>query len=315
MFAFFTACTSGFARTTDCPGGGNLLGAGKNPSVLATRRLLLADVEGADDDEDAAMEGWLKKNSSLTRWLWHSRFFRLEQGPRLLSFYRSQIWQGCRRDGAFDLTRLVGVYIMPQWGGRNTHLVLEFSQTSAEIPSGSEPVETIRLRVPSGLDAAREWEQRLLESIEGQLLEACEQCVASELAADRAVQILSRAHFAAAEGRTSANVDRRRQQGSEHTALMLTAQAGHERLCTMLLLGKADPGLTDLAGRSALQLAESAGHAKVVALFAEGLQDQGVPAPFPDAQQTVLGRARAAEDNVLIKAAQLVDRLPTPARV
>lgn len=276
--------------------------AGKSPA----RRLLLAETEGADDDEDAAIEGWMKKSSSFMGWLWNSRFFRLEQGPRLLSFYRSQIWQGCRRDGAYDLTGLVGVSVVRQ---RNTQLVLEFSNSSAQ--AGSDKVEMIRLRVPSGVDTAREWERHLVESIEGQLLEACEQCSASELAVDRAVQMLRRMHFIAAEGRANISVDRRRQEGSNHTALMLVAQAGHERLCTLLLDANADPGLSDADGRTAPQLAEAAGHGQVACLLTVGHQPL-----FPDVHRTALGRTAIADDDVLIKeAAAQLDRVPTPARM
>jgi len=304
MIAFFAACTAGCttSRSDDCPGGGNLRGAGKSPA----RRLLLSETEGADDDEDAAIEGWMKKSSSFTRWLWNSRFFRLEQGPRLLSFYRSQIWQGCRRDGAYDLTCLVGVNVVRQ---RNTQLVLEFSSSSAQ--AGSEKVEIVRLRVPSGVDTAREWERHLVEFIEGQLLEACEQCSASELAVDRAVQILRQRNGWAAEGRANTSVDRRRQEGSNRTALMLVAQAGHERLCTLLLDAKADPGLRDSDGKTAPQLAEAAGHGQAACLLTVGFQPL-----FPDAHRTALGRAAVADDDVLIKkAAAQLDRVPTPARM
>lgn len=304
MIAFLAACTSGCTRAADCPGGGNLTGAGKRP-VLTTRRLLLAETEDADDDEDAAIEGWLKKNSSLTRWLWYSRFVRLEQGPRLLSFYRSHIWQGCRRDGAFDLTCLVRVHVVePQWVGRNVELVMEFAQSSPDIPAGTEPVETIRLKVPGGTDVARDWEQHLVESMEFQLLEACEQCLASEPAVDRAVQILSRAQHGEAESRSDVDVDRRRQQGSRRTSLMLAAQSGHERLCSMLLFARASAALTDADGQTATQLAHSAGHAKIVSLLIEGVQ--GV-------SPMVLGRSDSGKNDM--QAIFSFDRLPTPARV
>jgi len=307
MFAFLAACTSGCTRKA----GDGVLHGSKDPAILAKRRLLLADTDCADDDEDAVVEGWLKKNSNfkMTRWLWQSRYFRLEQGPRLLSFYCSHIWQGCRRDGAHDLTCLVGAHVDSQRGGRKVFLVLELIQLSAEVLVGAEPVERISLLVPSGLEVARRWEGHLRHCIAEQLLEACERCVASEVAVDRAFQILGHARLAAAEGRESVDVNLGK-QCSGQTALMFTAQAGHERLCQQLLVSRADRYMTDRKGRNAHDFAAAEGHNQVATLLRNGIHASSLVS-----EQTVMGRLG---DHVAIpikEEATALGKLPTPARV
>lgn len=307
MFAFLAACTSGCTRNA---GDGVVQGC-KDPAVLAKRRLLLADADCADDDEDAPVEGWLKKSSSfkMTRWLWQSRYFRLEHGPRLLSFYRSHIWQGCRRDGAYDLTCLVGAHVDLQRGGRKVLLVLELIQLAAEVLTQTEPVERISLLVPCGLDVARRWENHLRHCIEQQLLEACERCIASEVAVDRAIQILGHARNVTMEGRASVNVNLRK-ECSGQTPLMLTAEAGHERLCQQLLMSRADPDLIDDQGRSALDWANAEGHDKVAKLLADGIH-----ASDHASEQSKMGRLGRARVATPIKEATTLGKLPTPARI
>jgi len=232
------------------------------------------------------------------RWLWQSHFFRLEPGPNLLSFYASHIWQGCRRDGAYDLLCLVGIRTRLRRDGQNAALVLEFSNSLAAAHSVLDDVEVVELRVPDGWETARSWEARLLRCIEEALLQACEQCAAYDGYADSAARILARAQMAAAEGRPHVDVNRLRQQGTGATLLMLAAQVGHERVCTHLLMARADPSVPDTEGRSAADFATAAGHYKVVALLA-GVHGDGAPAqPLP--QPTILG---AAEEPPVVAAA------------
>lgn len=285
------------ALCSACAGGGSILG-NRSGASGETRRLLLAS-EAADDDEDATIDGWLKRPSTFSTWLWQSRFVRLEEGPRLLSFYRSHIWQGCRRDAAFDLTCLVNSHSMSRWGNRSAYLTLEFVKHSQNVISDREAIEVVKLKVPGGIDTARLWEHHLLASLEEQLLEACEHCVATELAANRALQILMRLHTAPADSRPRINVDKRRKPSTGQTALMLAAAAGHMKICALLLLAKADFTAVDIDGNSARYLAEEAGHAEVISLFAGGTQ--GALAACPEVQKDILGRS--ADDDTLINRA------------
>mmetsp|Transcript_62238 Transcript_62238/g.124715 ORF Transcript_62238/g.124715 Transcript_62238/m.124715 type:complete len:211 (-) Transcript_62238:73-705(-) len=170
------------------------------------------------------------------RWLWQNHFFRLEPGPQLLSFYASHIWQGCRRDGAYDLTHLVGVRTRLRRDGLNVALMLEFSNSLAAAHSVLDDVEVIELRVPDGWEAARGWEAQLLRCIEETLLQACEQCSAYDGFADSAARILARVQMAAGEGRPHVDVNKLRRPETGATPLMLAAQVGHERVCTHLLM-------------------------------------------------------------------------------
>jgi len=193
-------------------------------------------------------------------------------GPRLLSFYVTHLWQACRRDGAYDMTCLTGVHsvykgTLPAGPARHATLFLEFSNKSAEAYSVLEGVETVELRVPGGIDCAREWERHLLSCIEYSLLDACLRCNDYCGLADTALRILVRAQVAAAEGRLHVNVDRVRQPGTGATPLMLVAQAGSEQLCTHLLMTRADPSLVDENGMTAMSLAIASGHNKVQTLL------------------------------------------------
>lgn len=260
---------------------------------IAGQRLLSVDSSGTDDDEDATVEGWLQRrmDTSVMRWLWQSRFFRLEAGPRLLSFYASHIWQGCRREGAYDLTRLVGARARPRKDGINVSLVLEFSSCSAASHSVLEDIDVVELRILGGWDEARDWEAKLLMCIGETLLQACEHCGVYDGFADSAARILARVQMAAVEGRPHVDVNQRRQPGTEASMLMLAAQAGHERVCTHLLMAKADVNLLDVEGHVAAELASSAGHSKIATLLGSSTL---APLPLP----TMLGAAQQDVDDV-----------------
>lgn len=281
MIALVAGCTSNFMRRP-----GPLVR--REGAALAGSRLLGLDAGGDADDEEASMEGWLQKQkeAKVVRWHWQSWWFRLEPGPHLLSFYASHIWQGCRREGAYDLTQLVAVRARLRRDGLNAALCLEFSSSSAAAYSVLEDTELVDLRVPDGWEAARGWEAKLLRCIEEALLQACEQCRVYDGFADSAARILVRAQMAAAEGRPHIDVNQVRQPGTEATALMLAAQAGHERVCTHLLMARADAGLHDADGHTAADLAAAAGYVKVLALV------RGTAATEPLPQPTVLGAAQ-----------------------
>lgn len=325
MLAFFAACTSGGARSAACngPATGCALTprSACTPSALARRRLLLSAQEGVEDDEEAAMEAWLKKSNSsrLTGWLWdHSRFFRLELGPRLLSYYRSHIWQSCRREGAYDLTCLVGVQVVrPSRRGRAPCLLLEFVQAledddhdideSVPLPLKKDGVEVVKLGiVRGGEDAAMDWARHLRKCIEDFLLESCAQCGASDAATRNACRLLRHVQAAVAAGCSDIGIDRRRCAGSTlgPTALMLAAEAGNERVCAQLLRARATVHVQDAEGRTAVDIAQTAGHSKVVKLLQGGVDDI-VPGG------TLLGASCHAHGIH----AQELERVPTPARV
>uniref|UniRef100_A0A7S0FH79 Uncharacterized protein n=1 Tax=Pyrodinium bahamense TaxID=73915 RepID=A0A7S0FH79_9DINO len=261
------------------------------------------------------MEGWLQRHNEagMMRWLWQSHFFRLEPGPHLLSFYASHIWQGCRRDGCYDLTHLVGARTRLRRDGLNVALALEFSNSLASAHSVLDDVEVVELRVPDGWDAARGWETQLLRCIGDTLLQACEQCRVYDGCADSAARILARVQVAAVEGRPHVDVNSLRRQEDGATPLMLAAQAGHERVCTHLLMVRADPSLCDAGGRSATDLAASAGHDKVVALL------ESVPAvarTSPSAHDPTGGAAtEAAAAMGPGTAAVLLEGVPAAAEV
>jgi len=264
-------------------------------AALAGRRLLGLDNEGgSDDDEEASMEGWLQKRreANIVRWLWQSRWFRLEPGPQLLSFYPSHIWQSCRREGAFDLTRLVGARTRLRRDGVNAALCLELSTSSASAHSVIEDVEELELRVLGGMQAAQDWEARLLRCIEEALLHSCDQCAVYDGLADTAAKILVRAQLAAAEGRAHIDVNHPRQAGTGATALMLAAQAGHERLCTYLLMARADAGLQNFSEQSAVDIALVSGHEGILSLLKSAGADAKVAQqslPLQALGPTVLG--------------------------
>jgi len=250
--------------------------------------------------------------------LWdHSRFFRLELGPRLLSYYRSHIWQSCRREGAYDLTCLVGVQVVPSRRSRSPCLLLEFVQAPEEddndidenisLPLTKHGVEVVKLGVVrGGEDAAMEWAQHLRTCIEDFLLESCAQCGASEAAARSACRLLRHLQAAVASGCSDIGIDQRRCASSTvgPTALMLAADAGNERVCTQLLRARATVQVQDAAGRNAVDIAQAAGHDKVVKLLQGGVDDL-VP------EGTLLGASHHAPG---INAQEL-ERVPTPARV
>mmetsp|Transcript_23505 Transcript_23505/g.54802 ORF Transcript_23505/g.54802 Transcript_23505/m.54802 type:complete len:167 (+) Transcript_23505:75-575(+) len=126
--------------------------AGCAPLPRGTKRFLDED-EFADDDEHALVEGWLRKRNErkALHWLWHTRFFRLEDGPGLLSYYVSSIWQGCRRAGYWELAHLVQVRTTGG-EGLDSSLVLEFSEG---------PTRCVELRPAGGIEELQEWALQL----------------------------------------------------------------------------------------------------------------------------------------------------------
>lgn len=294
MLGVRVSCKSVYAKTVDLqldPDNGKLSGAIGGPTLLSSQHTLPSqEVVVADDHEGASMEGWLKRNilgadivpGCLSLVFWRSWFFRLEHGPRRLSFYRSEAWQGHPHEGAFDLNYLVAVHVVPAKSGRLSVLVLTFSRKSegplsigtpriGQVGTSTEPVDMIRLAVPSAQEAAS-WQRHLVDSIELQLLDACEQCATSELAVDRATRISRHARIGAAEGHATIDLDRARRGSSDSTALMLAAQADHKILCARLVKAKADPRLKNADGKTAVELAASAHHSKFAARLAERLQ-------------------------------------------
>mmetsp|Transcript_10528 Transcript_10528/g.23971 ORF Transcript_10528/g.23971 Transcript_10528/m.23971 type:complete len:164 (-) Transcript_10528:60-551(-) len=128
------------------------------PVPTSQRRFL--DEDGfADDDEHAVIEGWLQKRNEhkALRWLWHTRYFRLEDGPGLLSFYASSIWQGCRRAGAFDVAQLSRVQMTGD--ADDPHLQLEFlgSEDAAAV---------IDLRPAGDFEELQQWAGHLQDLAE-----------------------------------------------------------------------------------------------------------------------------------------------------
>eukprot|EP00747_Dinoflagellata_sp_TGD_P223936 gnl/TRDRNA2_/TRDRNA2_95896_c0_seq2.p1 gnl/TRDRNA2_/TRDRNA2_95896_c0~~gnl/TRDRNA2_/TRDRNA2_95896_c0_seq2.p1 ORF type:complete len:366 (-),score=65.84 gnl/TRDRNA2_/TRDRNA2_95896_c0_seq2:27-1124(-) len=281
------ACWAGL--TSNCVSGGGAANApflvdgrpGRRPSTAdaleGDRRqsldLLGTDRAGEDDDEDALIEGWLEKRGEgkLTRWLWQNRFFRLEPGPQLLSCYRSEIWQGCRRCAAYDLMYLSGAHAETVAEGSETRLWLEFlsAYKSADMCSFVEDVDIAELRVPGGPEVALEWQNHLLRCVEDALVEAC--CATGNTCGEglggNAFRIVVRAQMAKAEDRPCIDMNRRHDNRKGATVLMLAAQAGHVELCAQLLSAHADPALQDDEGRTAACLARNAGHENLLALL------------------------------------------------
>merc|ERR1712151_1289560 len=99
------------------------------------------------------------------------------------------------------------------------------------------------------------------------LFQACENCGVYDGIGDVAARVLTRIQMAAAEGRPRVDVNQRRQLGTDATMLMLAARAGDERVCTHLLMAKADVTLQDADGRTAAEYAAAGEHAKVAALL------------------------------------------------